>query len=245
MEKIIYLIELQDQSCFDQIRSKVSGSISSEVEAAGGHIATLHTADLEGFISKACPTRQLGNVRSVSAVLSLWLPSSHLAEPVTEELQAISRGLHAYLVSEAVWQEDEQAVHGGQLRPGVNFVSCLKRNPALDDQAFYRHWDEHSADSALLHPQRQAYTRHTVVRPLTHDAPVFDGIVFEHFPSREVFADDQLFFDVDFAQETAEHTMQMIDLESLISNGFSQYQYCNFGQVARLSPLNSKEPLPP
>ncbi len=225
MEKIIYLIELQGQTSFEQLRRKVSGTISAAVDTAGGHIATLHTAELEDFISKECPSRQLGNVSCIGAVLSLWLPSAHLAEPITEELQSLSRSLHAYLVSEAVWQEDEQSVDGGKLRPGVNFVSCIKRNPTLDDKAFYRHWDEHSVDSAALHPLRQAYIRHTVVRPLTLDAPEFDGIVFEHFPSREVFADDLQFFDVEFAQRTAEHTMQMIDLEGLISNGFSQYQY--------------------
>ncbi len=76
-----------------------------------------------------------------------------------------------------------------------------------------------------MQPQRQSYTRHSVVRPLTQNAPALDGIVFEHFPSREVFSDDSAFFDLEVAQRTAEHTLQMIDLESLISNGFSEYRF--------------------
>ncbi len=226
MEKIIYLIELGDETGFDSLKSIVSGDIATAVSAAGGKLASLHMADLEDFIRKECPpTRQLGNVGIISAVLSLWVPSAHLAEPVTEKLEALSRSVHAYLVAEAVWQEDEQAAFDGEPRTGVNFVSCINRNPSLDDAAFYRHWDEHSVDSASLHPLRQAYTRHTVVRPLTQGAPGFDGIVFEQFPSLEVFADDQRFFDVEVAQRTAEHTMQMIDFESIISNGFTVHYY--------------------
>lgn len=226
MEKIIYLIGLKDDTGLDTLKGKVSGSIATTVEVAGGKVATLHTADLEDFISEQCPSRQLGDVSSINAILSLWLPSAHLAEPITEGLQALSRKLHAYLVAEAVWQEDEQASEGGGLvRPGVNFVSCLNRNPSLDDAAFYRYWDEHSVDSASLHPLRQAYTRHTVVRPLTKGTPRLDGIVFEQFPSLEVFADDQRFFDVEVAQRTAVHTMEMIEFESLVTNGFTVHHY--------------------
>ncbi len=228
MEKIIYLIGAQkSDSSIDQLKSVISGPVSKAVVAAGGQIATLHVADLNDWIRAECPSRQFGDVDSITAVLSLWLPSCHLAEPVTESMQSVCSKLHAILVTEAVWQEDRTPFQGGESRPGITFISCIKRNAALDKEAFFSHWDEHSVDSVALHPLRQAYTRHTVVRPLTHNAPELDGIVFEHFPSREVFADDALFFDVNVAQRTTEHTLQMIDLENLTSNGFSQYRYAD------------------
>ncbi len=225
MEKIIYLIELGQDSDIEVLKAATAGPVADAAGSAGGRVTTLHLADLNDWIASECPTRQIGDASRVSALLSAWLPSAHLAAPITEALQSCSQQLHAYVVAEAVWQAEEQAYGGGQLRPGVSFVTCLNRNPALDDAAFYRHWDEHAVDSSSLHPLRQSYIRHAVVRPLTDNAPHFDGIVFEQFPSRAVFADDQQFYDAEFAQQIAEHMMAMIDLQSLCSNGFSEYRF--------------------
>ncbi len=226
MEKIIYLIgDLRDGVSLETLHALAAGPVADAVESAGGRLATLHSADLNGWIQSNCPSRQIGDVDSIAALLSIWLPSSHMAEPVTEILQSVSGRVHAFLVTEAVWQEDKASLQSHQQRAGISFVSCISRNRALNYQSFFRHWDEHSVDSAALHPHRQSYTRHSVVRPLTQNAPILDGIVFEQFPSREVFSDDSVFFDLEVAQRTAEHTLQMIDLESLISNGFSEYRF--------------------
>ncbi len=147
MEKIIYLIgDLRDGVSLDSLHALVAGPVLDAAASAGGQLATLHSADLNDWIQSSCPSRQIGAVDSITALLSIWLPSSHMAEPLTEILQSISTRVHAFLVTEAVWQEDRAPLHKHQQRAGISFVSCIRRNRALDDQSFFRHRDENSVD---------------------------------------------------------------------------------------------------
>ena len=101
----------------------------------------------------------------------------------------------------------------------------IGKKPSLTDNEFFKIWEQHSHNSFRLHPYRQSYSRHTVARCLTADAPNYRGIILEHFPDMEVFVDDQKFFNVSEAMQINKFALSMIDETCFISGGVSEYHF--------------------
>jgi hypothetical protein len=76
----------------------------------------------------------------------------------------------------------------GQRTPGVNVVACIAAAPGVTREQFLERWLERHRAVALETQASYAYVRNVVVRPLTANAPAWDGIVEEGFPEEAVGA---------------------------------------------------------
>lgn len=226
MEKLIYMIDRPKPYDIESFRQKLLTATVETIRATGGHTISIHVADLDDEVNAVAPGRLMGPWTDFGAKVSFWLDSEHLRGAIESYLQQQFPGISGYLVTEAIWQQPTtKDWENGERRPGVSFIGCLGKSPAMTDEQFFKHWEQHSYDSAKLLPLRTSYTRHTVVRRLTEGAPAYRGLILEHIPSLEIFTDDALLWDLSVAKEINKHTMEMMDFNLFLSGVTSEYHF--------------------
>ncbi len=101
---------------------------------------------------------------------------------------------HVYLVDEKIERDYDRTWPAGERSPGVKSFFLALRHPEMSHNEFAAYWGEKHAPLALkIHVGMWRYTRNVVSRPLTADAPDWDGMAILHFRSsfdlRERFYD--------------------------------------------------------
>ena len=80
--------------------------------------------------------------------------------------------------------------------------------------------------SFALHPRRESYIRNAVARRLTAEAPVYLAIVYERFPSMDVFTDDALYAgDRAVVKEVLAHLPTFWEPSTAIVGALSEYRF--------------------
>ena len=116
----------------------------------------------------------------IRAFVTFWLENADDRGPCETALAREAAACRATLVVES-----RPLVHDpppGARTAGANLVTCIRRKPGMRDADFLERWNVEHKKVALETQSTFAYVRNAVVRPLTPDAPVWDGIVEEGFP---------------------------------------------------------------
>lgn len=123
----------------------------------------------------------------VAAVISLWT-EQYYGEQAAAAIALIARecdSAAAYLVTESTPMAPPDP--GDGLRtPGLANIALLRRPVELDPATWLHRWHVDHTAVAIDTQATFGYVQNTVVRPLTADAPVIDGIVEELFPAAAV-----------------------------------------------------------
>jgi len=149
-----------------------------------------------------------------AAVVSVWLDTATHAfrRGVDEEVGQIAARAAAYLVTES--EPLANTAHPaplGQRTPGLAQIALLRRPEQLERGAWLRAWQDDHTSVALRTQSTFRYVQNVVVRPLSPDAPAYDGIVEECFPE-EAASDLHVFFDsAGDEARLAEHMATMAD----------------------------------
>ncbi len=118
----------------------------------------------------------------VAAVISIWAQQSY-GKQVTAAVELLAPhcdSFAAYLVTESVPIAPPDRL--GDRCPGFANVALLRRPAELDRATWLTRWQIDHTPVAIETQATFGYTQNVVVRPLTPDAPVIDGIVEELFP---------------------------------------------------------------
>ncbi len=118
----------------------------------------------------------------VAAVISIWTQQSY-GKQVTAAVELLAdhrESLAAYLVTESVPMPPPDQL--GERCPGLANVALLRRPPHLDHATWLTRWQSDHTPVAIETQATFGYMQNVVIRPLTPDAPVVDGIVEELFP---------------------------------------------------------------
>lgn len=121
-----------------------------------------------------------------AAVVSVWTQQSY-GEQMRDALallQAESDSVAAYLVTESTPMPPPDT--SGQRTPGLANVALLRRPTELDHSTWLHRWQIDHTPVAIATQATVGYTQNVVVRALTANAPVIDGIVEELFPDAAV-----------------------------------------------------------
>lgn len=117
----------------------------------------------------------------------------------------------------------------GARNPGANLVTCIKKKADIDYPRFFDLWNNEHRRVAVEIQSTVSYVRNAIVRPLTQDAPAFDGIVEEGFPI-EALTDPHVWYACDDAAEykrrlgrMVESVSAFLDLGCLESMPMSEY----------------------
>lgn len=122
-----------------------------------------------------------------AAVISLWTQQYYgdQIRAAIALIQAESHSAAAYLVTESVPMPPPDP-GAGRRTPGLANVALLRRPADLDQATWLHRWHMDHTQVAIDTQATFGYTQNVVIRALTDDAPVIDGIVEELFPEAAV-----------------------------------------------------------
>ena len=133
----------------------------------------------------------------MEAVVSVWLDTVMDAarQPVDEVLTLATARLAGYLVTESVpLPNTTRGAPLGTRTDGFANIAFLRRPDRMSVGEWLDAWQNGQTPVAIETQSTFGYTQNVVVRPVTIDAPPFDGIVEELFPP-EAMTDLHAFFD--------------------------------------------------
>jgi hypothetical protein len=228
VEKLVYLLYESEEAPGADLRDALLRKSAPALRVAGATRIAVNVNDedvAEGgrvWIRKSDPP--------IRAMVSFWLENADDREPCEDALRERAAGLAGYLVAESVpLVNTRQVAPPGERTPGVNMVTCINRPADMAYEAFIDHWHGDHKVVALETQSTFAYVRNVVVRPLTKEAPPFDGIVEEGFPIGAL-ADPHVWYAADSDATYQANLARMIescqaflDFEPLESNPMSEY----------------------
>jgi hypothetical protein len=129
-----------------------------------------------------------------AAVVSFWTQQSYgeQAQAAIALLQSETDSVAAYLVTESMPMPPPDP-GAGQRTPGLANVALLRRPAELDQPTWLHSWLVNHTPVAIDTQATFGYTQNVVMRALTENAPVVDGIVEELFPNGAV-SDPYVFY---------------------------------------------------
>ena len=177
MEKVVVLVRADqpDDLWCEQIR----GPVADELLDLG--IAGLAVNVRDSTVSDSLMTLTT-LAPPVAAVISIWAQQSYGTQ-LAAALELLARhgdSVAAYLVTESVPIAPPDRL--GERTPGFANIALLRRPPELDHATWLTRWQVDHTPVAIDTQATFGYTQNVVVRPLTPDAPVIDGVVEELFP---------------------------------------------------------------
>lgn len=216
MEKLVYLLWAPAARSGDAVRDDLLAAESVLVDA-GALAITVNVRDSDADFPPPVPTPD-GETLPIAQV-SLWLDCHDRRRPCEEILARICPRRAVYLVSEALYRDYGGNAHAplrdwpdGERSPGVLVLTLLERPGHLEKSAWLAHW--HGVQSPVsegLQP-RTRYVRNEVIRSLGDDAPPWEGIVEECWPSAGHVTDPLLFYLAEGSPERMrEHVSRMME----------------------------------
>lgn len=236
MEKLVYLLWAPEGRGRDALRDQLLQECAPALLERGARGLTINVDDSAAEVPAPVPTP--AGETPLSAEVALWLDCHDRRGPHEEVLGRTGARCAGYLVSEALYTEYGGNAHGsprdwpdGQRSPGLLTVTLLERPARMTRADWIAHW--HGVQSPVseeLQP-RIRYVRNEVVRPLTVDAPPFEGIVDEAWPSARHVSDPMLFYLAEGSPERCRRNIErmlesvkgFLDLDRIRSNTMSEY----------------------
>jgi hypothetical protein len=133
----------------------------------------------------------------MEAVVSVWVETvmESARRPIETVLSGAAANVAGYLVTESTPLRNTTRVSAPAERTdGFANLAFLRRPARLTREAWLDAWQNGHSQLAVDTQSTFGYTQNVVVRALSDDAPVFDGIVEELFPG-EALTDLHAFFD--------------------------------------------------
>jgi hypothetical protein len=172
------------------------------------------------------------------AVVSLWLDCYDRRAPCERILSQLGERRAGYLVTESLYTDyggnrwsAPRDWPDGVRSPGVVMVTLLERPARMTRSDWIAHWHGVQSPVSEQMQPRARYVRNAVAWPLSPDAPPYEGIVEEAWPSARHLEDPMLFYCADGSPETLQRNLGrmlesvrgFLDLERIRSATLSEY----------------------
>ena len=151
------------------------------------------------------------------AQVNLWVERDDQRAAAERTLHAAGFDLAGYRVDEQLYTEYGENPHAprrdwpdGVRSPGVLMVTLLVRPRRLSHDEWTRRWFGRQSPLSEAMQPRARYVRNVVLAPLTADAPSYQGIVEETFPSPRHIRDPYLFYGAKNSFELARNLATML-----------------------------------
>ena len=188
MEKLIYLLYRTSDESEDQFADAMRGAAEQLAGATGVEKLDLYLVDAD--VEPARFRRIQTSENLPDGALSTWLDTLMQRDALESRLGDLCQ-YHAYLVTESEPLVMPQQAPGRV--PGMCHIAMLQRPPRLQRAEWLDIWQGQHTQVAIDTQSTFGYRQNVVVRPLTAEAPPFDGIVEENFPN-EAMTSQHTFF---------------------------------------------------
>ena len=227
MEKLIYVLEGGNVPLAER-RARLAEAVVPAARGVGASQLALLIPDLTDEILERNAARIQPGFERVAAAFECWLPSLDDRAPIEEALRSQQRRRRAVGLP-------RDRVDGASLSALARRGGARSRGDAVRDE---RQAGPRRARRLLprvagaielsfaLHPLRESYIRNAVARRLTAEAPVYLAIVYERFPSMDVFTDDARYAgDRAVVKEVLDHLPTFWEPSTAIVGALSEYRF--------------------
>lgn len=199
MVKIIYILWTPKGQPRQITRELLLEKIQPRLYDAGVKKLTMYIADEFSNVRSSAPKLYKGP--EINAELSLWVDDIARHQDIEMILQSGFFTYAAYEVEESIYTEYGGNKHfrkrdwpDGQRSPVLMAITLMERPKKLPREEWIKRWhDTQSPVSEAMQP-RARYIRNVVLKALTPDAPPFEGIVEEAWPSVKHYTNPFLFY---------------------------------------------------
>jgi hypothetical protein len=194
MEKVVYVVWRPEGESVDGFSERLRSEVAPALLGLGVRGLQVNVAD--AAVASAM-VRIVELDPQMEAVVSVWVDTvmDAVRRPIEATLAGSAAKVAGYLVTDSVpLRNTTRVADAGSRTDGFANLAFLRRPERLTRDAWLDAWQNGHSQLAIDTQSTFGYTQNVVVRPLTSDAPAFDGIVEELFPP-EALTDLHAFFD--------------------------------------------------
>ncbi len=187
MDKLIYILWGPAGQDKKQRKQVLLQEVAPKLLKAGAKKLTMYIVDQDSDFKSAAPFHP---GERMCADMSLWLDSLEQCAPCEEIIKAAGFRLAGFLVDEVIYTEyggnrhsDPRNWPDGQRSPGIISVTLMERPKRLTREEWIKRWHGRQSPVSEAMQPRSRYIRNVVVKAVTPDAPPYEGIVEEAWPS--------------------------------------------------------------
>ena len=198
MDKLIYILwgpKGQDKTQRQQVLLK---DVAPKLLASGAVRLTMYIVDEDSNVKSSAPFHP---GERMCAEVAFWLNHVEQRVPCEEALRSAGFRFAGYLVDETVYTEyggnrysGPRNWPDGQRSPGIVAVTLMERPKRLSHEEWIKRWHGRQSPVSEAMQPRSRYIRNVVVRALTPDAPPYEGIVEEAWPSIKHITNPFIFY---------------------------------------------------
>ena len=160
------------------------------------------------------------------ALISLWEREERVGAVDWHSLMAApDEELAGYEVTESSPMLYIKDWPDGERTPGAGLLTLFRRRPGLDDAELIRRWHGVHTPHTVRSQPNWSYVRNKVERPLIEGSPPFDGIVEEHFRTRQDLLDPVRFFGGAWTPERATGRRLMRMVPNMVKMGMGVQRF--------------------
>jgi hypothetical protein len=198
MEKLIYILWGPQEQDRKQRQQVLLQEVAPRLLKAGARNLTMYIADQDSDFKSAAPFHR---GERMCAEVALWLDSAEQRMPHEEAIRSAGFRFAGYLVDESIYTEYGGNRHSGPRNwpdgtrsPGLIAITLMERPKRLSHEEWIKRWHGRQSPVSEAMQPRSRYIRNVVVKSLTADAPPYEGIVEEAWPSAKHATNPFLFY---------------------------------------------------
>lgn len=193
----------------DEFRDRLLTSLAPRLLELG--VRGLRVSVVDSDVAAAAGLRQEHCRPVMDGMLSVWLDSSVLRQPIEAAIETEVSRMTGYLVTESEpLAGGEHAPREGERTWGMCQVVFLQRPRRICEQQWLETWHGSHTQVAIETQSTFGYRQNVVARPMTYAAPPFDAIIEENFPP-QAMASPQAFYGVDSDEALKRNLQAMIE----------------------------------
>lgn len=201
-KKIIYLLWSPEGQSGEERRRILLKECAGEIIDAGVLKLVMYVNDTDSDVKSPAPFKE--SEKPVIAQVEVWIKDLESTGTIESILHGKGFTLAGYRVQESIYREygGNMYMHqrdwaDGRRSPGLVSVNLLKRPEKISPEEWIKRWHNIMSPVSEAIQPRARYIRNLVLEVITADAPSFNGIVIEAWPSKRHVTNKFLFFGAD------------------------------------------------
>ena len=199
MVKLIYILWATKGQSKQRTRDLLLNEVQQRLYDSGVNKLTMYIDDEHSTVRSPAPKLYRGP--AISAEISLWVEELTKHHEIEKILEPYGFRIAGYLVDESIYTEYGGNRHfrqrdwpDGERSPVVMAVTLMERPHRLSHDEWIRRWHGTQSPISEAMQPRARYIRNVVLQAVTPDAPPFEGIVEEAWPSARHITNPFLFY---------------------------------------------------
>lgn len=196
MDKLVYILWNSEQNSSQRQQSLLK-DVAQKLIEAGVVKLSMYIVDQDANVRSPAPFHA---GERMCAEIAIWFNDVENHTRCDEILRIAGFRFAGYLVDESIYTEYGDNRHSaprnwpdGQRSPGIVAVTLMERPRRLSREEWIRRCGRQSSVSEAMQP-RARYVRNVVITAVTPDAPRYEGIVEEAWPSARHVTNYFLFY---------------------------------------------------